>query len=573
MPGPTDRTRPLADYVPRFEAMVRALEADPDVLVLNAFVGPPLSEAALADLEQRWGGPLSPALRDLYRQADGLTLRWIRMDNPRFDPSRHHVRTGRAGYGDPVADDDACDGALLLLPLEEVLFADRRDQLIHDFHTDDATVSFAGETWGERAFREALRVVDWFSAPNMAALVMRPGEPEGPVILGDDHGASFTDSRRISFETYMEGQLRSFARVDTRRRTLIKLFGHREPPVLDWPEVPLFDGPTARRVWYATAEGAFRREGDGWVREGDGLREVLAEKGRKQTITALAVDPDGALLVANTRSAWRMTPDGGFERICGGPQSAYARNLACAADGTVALGLSERVILARPGKKPTTFTQKKALGGSNVMNLCFTPDGTLVVGLWMALTFIHPDDTHRLEPFSLPPTDGHRTGAPMDLLWVEEDGAIGALHYGHLGRRAPDGTWRWRYIGEGVSYSGLVEVEGVGRVLTSYGLQGRVLRQRAPDQPFEDWPEGAALADHAPACAVPDGAGGALVALGSGDLGRITAEGAERVRWQAPAPETLSQTDLYMAFGRLARGPDGALRMAGERAIVAARLL
>lgn len=60
----------------------------PRVRVTHLCIGPPATDAALAELAQAWGAPLPAMLVALYRQADGVQLRWFDIGDERYDPTR-----------------------------------------------------------------------------------------------------------------------------------------------------------------------------------------------------------------------------------------------------------------------------------------------------------------------------------------------------------------------------------------------------------------------------------------------------------------------------------------------------
>lgn len=546
---------PLSDYLARFEAMVAELEASPQVHLVNAYAGMPMEEAEIEALERQWGGRLGPALRNLYRQADGLTLLWISEDNPNYNRYKHRRRFGRVSWSDFYDDQGACDGALCLLPLRDVLLRSWYDHHVFDWMNDETRETFGGEDWGQLELAKALRIFDYFNFFNAAAMVMRPGEPEGPVVLGDDHCACWTDSRRVSFEAYMEGQLASYARVQTRRSVMITLFGHREPVGRAWPAEPLPAAPptgSARRVWVATREGTFRREGDAWVRVGDGLAELLDEKGRKQDLADLDFDAEGRPVVCNRRAAWRLSLDGGAERLFGGPQNAWGRVVVIGPDGAIALALSDRVLLQRPGEALVTYT-KKHLGQSSPMAMGFLPDGSLVVGLYAALFTATPDGQTSIRSVDV---EGEEHSSPMQELWVGSDGTLRALHRKRLIRQDGEG-WTATPVPGHPYYTDLIEVSDVGHVLVSSGLQGPIYVQAAPDAPLERWVVAEPLEEAIPCRAAPDGQGGAIISLQDGSLVRANAEGLTHLTW---AGEPLAGTEPRigsMPYARMRLGPDG----------------
>ena len=67
---------PLVGWLGRFCQQVRLLQDHPDITVHDFVVGEPLTDAQMDDLAEASGATLREDLRMLYRQANGLALRW-----------------------------------------------------------------------------------------------------------------------------------------------------------------------------------------------------------------------------------------------------------------------------------------------------------------------------------------------------------------------------------------------------------------------------------------------------------------------------------------------------------------
>ena len=78
----------LDDFVQRFKTLVDTLTSHPRIRITHLWIGPPATDDALAELSQEWGHPVPAALRTLYRQANGLQLRWVDIGNEYYDPAR-----------------------------------------------------------------------------------------------------------------------------------------------------------------------------------------------------------------------------------------------------------------------------------------------------------------------------------------------------------------------------------------------------------------------------------------------------------------------------------------------------
>lgn len=82
----------LEGFLPRFVALVETLEAHPRVRVTHAWIGAPATDAMVSDLARAWGHPVPSAMRALYRQANGLQLRWVDVGHEHYDPARDDRR-------------------------------------------------------------------------------------------------------------------------------------------------------------------------------------------------------------------------------------------------------------------------------------------------------------------------------------------------------------------------------------------------------------------------------------------------------------------------------------------------
>ena len=86
----------MPSWFDRLQVLATQLRADPRVKVSFHF-GHPIPDDTLAALEQRWGvEAFCPAIRDLYRQANGVSLLWISTHHPLYD--RVKARWQKRGF-------------------------------------------------------------------------------------------------------------------------------------------------------------------------------------------------------------------------------------------------------------------------------------------------------------------------------------------------------------------------------------------------------------------------------------------------------------------------------------------
>lgn len=199
---------PLGDYLARFNKVCDELMKHPDVMVLNRHVNAGVTDADIEQVEKAIGAKLSPAITNLYRQADGLSLRWIAKSSigPRgLDESRLKFQRGHREY---ASDNGAESGCICLLPLKKVFLNAYQDWdgiFVFDF-MKTSTKSWNGKDYNAHELALKTRVFDYRNFFRMPALVLveNPGDPS--LAMGDDHGACF-DPISGNFESYMESRI------------------------------------------------------------------------------------------------------------------------------------------------------------------------------------------------------------------------------------------------------------------------------------------------------------------------------------------------------------------------------
>ena len=220
----------MKDFLKQLRSKVKELEARDDIVLLNWDVGEPASSDAIASVEKHLGFPLPASIREIYRQADGLSLRWIHRDNPVFDAKQHRRVQGRLVPGfvskapiarglDVIDNSGADDGCICLLPVREAFVdADWEDMLYFDWMTDAEKQDRDDKSYGLLSFRRSLRIFDFFSYYEMAAVPTL--EKSLPVIVGTDHGADW-DGRTVDFEAYWEFVLAHYGSVHARSEAFV----------------------------------------------------------------------------------------------------------------------------------------------------------------------------------------------------------------------------------------------------------------------------------------------------------------------------------------------------------------
>lgn len=177
-------------FLPRFEAMVRALRADPRVEVYDVVVNPPADEEALRAAESALGVRLPDDLRAFYRAHDGIFLEWGLRDG---DASARTAPFDFPDYGQPP-------GCINLLPFEDALSTSWEE----DSHVNEIPDDLRALIFGSRLDPEPIVgsiVVDNFSKYNHGDLILGPT----PVmVVSTDHGADMDSSDFATFSTYLD---------------------------------------------------------------------------------------------------------------------------------------------------------------------------------------------------------------------------------------------------------------------------------------------------------------------------------------------------------------------------------
>ncbi len=219
------------DFLRRLERMLETLESHPDIQVVWSYVAPPASPATIASVEAKYGA-LDPAITRFYSQCDGFAFLWFAKSNESFDPKKHKRRTSRPKQSDIGGDYHNADGAAFIHPIKDTFVtADWKDRYYFDWMSNDDKQRFAKRDYPLLDFSKSIRIFDSFSMYNMAAFITAADRTNPPVVLGDDHGACWTDSKRTDFDSYIETVLATYGSIEARRRLFLTYEGHKKPPL------------------------------------------------------------------------------------------------------------------------------------------------------------------------------------------------------------------------------------------------------------------------------------------------------------------------------------------------------
>lgn len=230
---------PLSDFFERLEKMVDELADDPRVKV-GYLRETPASEAAISKIESGWKCELAPSIKNLYRQSNGFCFFWASTHDPAYakdwDPAKQgiwsSIEVRRAGerrsqrapvpYEVEGFPNTMPYGFIWVLPIDKAL---ARKKGFIDFHygsvPDSEERVVYGRTWKGEELERSIRMFEYGTGGYYpVGLMMEEGVGDPPVLIGDDHGACWTDGRFIDFEGYFESLLATYFVQPTRRALL-----------------------------------------------------------------------------------------------------------------------------------------------------------------------------------------------------------------------------------------------------------------------------------------------------------------------------------------------------------------
>lgn len=195
----------LASFLQRFMALVDGLMSHPRVRVTHLWVGPPATDAALAELAEAWGAPLPAMLVALYRQADGVALRWIDVGDEMYDPTRDG-RLHLDGPWSPLCSERGVATGLLDLPTLADLQA--RDTVGAMFDADEEA----------KAYLHRAVPFDSFSESQDAVIFFGDDTDDPWISVASDHLADVEPPGAMTLSRYLGHVLATWASLEHRRR-------------------------------------------------------------------------------------------------------------------------------------------------------------------------------------------------------------------------------------------------------------------------------------------------------------------------------------------------------------------
>lgn len=265
----------IEDFVHRFKTTADALMSHPSVRVTHVWIGPPARDEDLSQLAMAWGHPVPATLARLYRQADGLQLRWVDTAHETYDPERDDRASFARSAGALYELRGGAPAGLLDLPPIELLAG--RDSIAAELEPYDETLA--------RAF-----AFDSFGESQDAVLHLGDGADDPWVSLASDHLADVDPPGERTLSQYLDHVLSTWASVWYRRpcapRRLDAVLRRRfavDPPRLVGQRVMYYDEGRGHALVHGHARSLVDvRESPSWwpfartlVEVGDDLGETL----------------------------------------------------------------------------------------------------------------------------------------------------------------------------------------------------------------------------------------------------------------------------------------------------------
>jgi hypothetical protein len=210
------------NFITKLNSIVEELKSNPAFCVTHYAVLPPNMEA-IEKVESSLGYKLDATITDFYKECGGVQLLWFHESNDGFKenqeglPTTSPLKDFYIKGGDMVG---SPDGAIWIPSIESVFLHDwSNDGLEFDMDSFDESITNNYEDF-------KIQVFDWFSDFNDVAFLMN-GTANPPMVLGDDHQATYNDSHLIDFNLYLELLLKSKGSCEM-RADFLNIYSNKE---------------------------------------------------------------------------------------------------------------------------------------------------------------------------------------------------------------------------------------------------------------------------------------------------------------------------------------------------------
>ncbi|MCH2044447.1 MAG: pentapeptide repeat-containing protein [Saprospiraceae bacterium] len=216
----------MKNYLQRFKKMVSVLHAHPKVQLLHFNTFPPCSEETFEAIEQKCGQALDSNLKAFYRETNGLQLTWILKTNDCYQPQQHRYNQEPLVWDFATQEFRSEDACIMILPIEQVFSS--LDYPSSNTGANNPELDFLGYNFSFNQFYSNLYVFDAFSKFCDMALFRDTQHKRWLVLMGDEGGECYTDSRLTDFDSYIEFLL-AYKGYCQKRKQFYGLYqGHEE---------------------------------------------------------------------------------------------------------------------------------------------------------------------------------------------------------------------------------------------------------------------------------------------------------------------------------------------------------
>lgn len=412
----------LGTFLPTFKTLVDTLMSHPRVRVTHLWIGPPATDAKLDELAQSWNHPLPAELITLYRQANGVQLRWVDIGDEWYDPARDDPMR-MDGPWPRLCDAPGVEAGLLDIPTIDEL----RDR-------DTVGSMFDGDDDDDDAYLDRAIPFDSFGESQDAVLFFGDDVDDPWVSVASDNLADVDRPGALTLSQYLDHVLATWAstrhRTKDRPRSLDAIL--RQRVELDPTRL------VGQRVVYADAYrgGSLMH---GLVLSLTNLVTPRREWWFGPTVVEIC-DDLGETLYVPLRALFPPDDADDYERLHADPQALRAL-LRGAAEPMFGALASVSIMTHRGGLVGGPVICSHAWPHAALTSTLPPPEAVAAL-LVAAETLFEHRDTHTERPIVWPPTrppQSHRTTMAMHTLAV---GLFDAAVI-HIGRVAPRNLADW----------------------------------------------------------------------------------------------------------------------------------
>lgn len=197
-------------FITKLNAVVEELKNNPTIRVAHYAVLPP-DLNAINRMEKLLGYKLDSSITDFYKECGGIQLLWLDENNDNFEnlESKLPLKGNLDQWyikGEYLS--FFPEGSIWIPSIEAVFTTDWADLIFAE--KDDFDSSLTNEFDNFK-----IHVFDWFSSFNDVAFLIN-GTSNPPLVLGDDNGATYSESHCIDFKFYLELLLKSKGSIEIR---------------------------------------------------------------------------------------------------------------------------------------------------------------------------------------------------------------------------------------------------------------------------------------------------------------------------------------------------------------------